>query len=89
MNKPFGLRYTFLLIVSMGFLASCGGKDSICDCIEAGDKLNRKANALLESGSSDDAGKELLRLKEEKKKKCAEFETMDGNEMKRRMQDCQ
>lgn len=81
-----------ILISSLVLLAlsSCGGeKDSICACIESGNKLNAKANAILQNGSSEKDEKELQQLKADKKKKCAEFVTMGGEEMKKRMQDCE
>jgi hypothetical protein len=77
-----------LLVFSVLLLASCSEKDTICACIEAGDKLNLKANAILENGSTSADEKELQALKADKKKKCAEFETMGGEEMKKRMEDC-
>ena len=77
-----------LVALTLLLFASCGEEDTICACIEAGDKLNQKANAILEKGSTSADEKELQALKAEKKKKCAEFETMGGDQMKERMKDC-
>lgn len=85
MKKSILIPSIFLLT-----LTSCGGeKDSICACIESGNKLNAKANAILQRGSSEKDEKELQQLKADKKKKCAEFVTMGGEEMKKRMQECE
>jgi hypothetical protein len=70
-------------------LSACGeDKDAICACIEAGDKLNVKANKILQNGSTEKDEQELQALKADKKKKCAEFERMGGDEMKKRMESC-
>lgn len=78
----------FLFILPILALASCGEEDTICACIEAGDKLNQKSNEILQKGSTSADEKELQTLKADKKKKCAEFETMGGDEMRERMKDC-
>lgn len=70
-------------------LAACGKKDTICSCIASGNKLNHKANEILQNGSTKKDEQELQALKADKKKKCAEFETMGGDEMKRRMEECE
>lgn len=71
-------------------LTACGEdkKDTICACIEAGEKLNVKANRILQNGSTEKDEQELQQLKADKNKKCREFERMGGDEMKKRMQTC-
>ena len=82
--------YPFVFIGAIGglLLTSCGEKDSICACLESGNQLNTKANSILQNGSTAKDEQELKTLKADKKKKCAEFETMGGEEMKKRMADC-
>lgn len=82
------LRLAVCLGITVLSLSACGEKDTICACIESGNKLNVKANKILENGSTVADEKELQALKADKKKKCAEFETMGGPEMKKRMEDC-
>lgn len=77
-----------ILFISGLLLTSCGEKDSICACLESGNQLNKKANSILQNGSTAKDEQELKTLKADKKKKCAEFETMGGEEMKKRMADC-
>lgn len=71
-------------------LAACGEdkQDTICACIEAGEKLNVKANKILQNGSTEKDEQELQQLKADKNKKCKEFERMGGDEMRQRMQSC-
>jgi hypothetical protein len=79
------------IVISSAFLlalTACGEKDSICSCIESGNKLNVKASEILQNGSTEKDEKELQALKADKEKKCAEFKTMGGEEMKKRMEDC-
>ncbi|ASS50773.1 MAG: hypothetical protein A3D31_14565 [Candidatus Fluviicola riflensis] len=70
-------------------LSACSEPDTICACIESGDKLNQKANAILQKGSTKKDEQELQKLKADKQKKCAEFEHMPGPEMKKRMENCE
>lgn len=94
MLKSFLQLFIFCLLVF-----SCSSPDPICGCIEAGNELNKKAHSILENGSIDRLSDrshqsnlkdetELKRLKKEKKKACKEFETMGGEEMKKRMEEC-
>gem|GEM_PF-1941253 len=69
-------------------VSACGERDTICACIESGNVLNKKANAILEKGSTEQDREELKKLKADKQKKCAEFERMGGPEMRERMQEC-
>lgn len=69
-------------------LSACSEPDTICACIESGDKLNKKANTILQKGSTKKDEQELQQLKADKQKKCAEFEHMPGPEMKKRMESC-
>lgn len=80
----------FFLSAGIVFLlGSCGEPDTICGCIEAGKQLDKKANHILRHGSTEKTEKELQALKAEKKKKCKEFEKMDGPQMLERMKDCE
>lgn len=80
----------FFLTAGIVFLVgSCGEPDSICGCIEAGKQLDKKANYILRHGSTEKTEKELQALKAEKKKKCKEFQKMDGPQMLERMKDCE
>lgn len=77
-----------LVMIAFLGLAACGKKDAICDCIDAGDQLNKKANEILKSEANEKSAKELQKLRSIKKKKCAEFENMGGQEMMERKASC-
>lgn len=79
----------FLIAGIALFLGSCSEPDTICGCIEAGKQLDKKANSILRNGSTEKTEKELQELKAVKKKKCKEFEKMDGPQMLERMKDCE
>lgn len=79
-----GFSFTAVLFLTL----SCGGKDQICSCIEAGNQLNQKANLVLRKEPTATDEKMLIELRKKKKSACAEFETMGGPEMKERMESC-
>lgn len=82
----------FQLLAVLGFfslmITSCG-EDSICDCIDAGEKFNQYTHKQLEDSGKNFDAKEFKRLKEDKTKKCAEFQKMGGPEMLERKASCQ
>ncbi|HLP55211.1 MAG TPA: hypothetical protein VK151_09285 [Fluviicola sp.] len=86
MNRVY--RNAFFVGLTLLTLSACSEPDTICACIESGNKLNEKANAILQNGSTKKDELELQKLKADKKKKCAEFEHMPGPEMKERMESC-
>lgn len=89
MKVPFLNRAAIAMSIALLILsASCGERDAICDCIDAGDQLNKKANEILRSEPTDKSEKELQALRKIKKTKCSEFETMAGPEMLERKQSC-
>lgn len=79
--------YTLVLLSTIT-LSSCGGKDTICECIEIGDKLNKKSSKALTHTPSQKEIKEIKQLQKEKAKKCAEFQKMSGKEMLERKASC-
>jgi hypothetical protein len=81
-------RNAFFVGLTVLALGACSEPDTICACIESGNKLNKKANAILQNGSTKKDEQELQKLKADKQKKCAEFEHMPGPEMKERMESC-
>lgn len=69
-------------------LTSCGGKDTICDCIEAGEKLNKESHKLLTKTPTEADAKKMKELKKVKEQKCKDFQTMSGEEMLERKATC-
>lgn len=78
----------FASIFTLFTITSCGEKDSICDCIDASNKLNQAASKVLVKEATAKDEKTLITLRAEKKKKCAEFENMSGTEMMERKESC-
>lgn len=82
------MKKAFLLPLTILLLAGCGERDTICACIDSGNALNKQANEILEKGRTKEREAKLKTLKADKEKKCAEFKTMDGPQMRERMKDC-
>ncbi len=82
------MKQLFIIGLLGTTLASCGGKDSICDCIAVGDQLNKKSNKALQHIPSKAEIVEIKRLQKEKAAKCKEFQTMSGKEMLERKETC-
>lgn len=78
--------YPFVLLF---VLFSCGSKDQqMCDCLEAGEKLNQLSAELLVSEVTPSQKKEMEALKADKETKCADFQTMGGEEMLKKKAAC-
>lgn len=82
------LKQLFLPLLVGATLSACAGKDSICDCIEAGDRLNKTSSEILKKEPTVSDEKAIQKLRRIKKQKCAEFENMSGPEMLERKQTC-
>ncbi len=78
----------FLFLLTGITLTSCSEKDTICECIEIGDQLNKKSSKALTHTPSETEIAEIKRLRKEKSKKCAEFQKMSGSEMLERKASC-
>jgi hypothetical protein len=60
----------------------------MCDCLEAGDKLNDFSAKMLQKAPSEADQKKMIRLKKQKELKCADFQMMSGEEMLKRKATC-
>ncbi len=78
----------FASFLTLSILTSCGGRDSICDCIDASNKLNEKSAKVLAKDATSEDEKTLKALRAEKKKKCVDFEKMSGPELIERKESC-
>lgn len=79
-----------LLIASLVlFTLSCSSRDDkMCSCLEAGEKLNKQSEKILNKGVTAEDAQKMIDLREEKKKKCADFQTMSGEEMLKKKETC-
>ena len=70
--------------------ASCTQQEGrFCDCMEAGEILNEETAKIMNSGeASEKDEKNIQALKDEKKKLCKEFETLDGETMRELKKSC-
>lgn len=81
------MKYTYLLFL-VSFLA-CESKDTkMCDCLKTSEKLNKVSSKLFMNDLSEKEMKEFQALKREKVKKCATYQTMSGEEMIKRKNEC-
>lgn len=80
-------HFFFFGLLSLA-LFSCGGEDTICDCIRVSDKLTNKYEQLRHKGPTAADEKEVKALIKEKKTSCKEFEKMGGPEMLKRKATC-
>lgn len=82
------IKFAIPVVLTVFYLSSCG-RDKICDCIDAGDALNKETSKVLNKGeASKDDQQKIDQLRKIKKNKCAEFENMAGPEMLERKQSC-
>jgi hypothetical protein len=78
-----------LILSSVLILFACTEPDKICNCIAAGDDLNKKSAEILNKIPSKKDETEILKLRKIKKKKCALYEEMSGPEMLKRKTTCE
>jgi hypothetical protein len=78
-----------IVLSSFFLLFACSEPDKICDCIAAGDDLNKKSAEILNKIPSKKDETEIIQLRKIKKKKCAAFEEMAGPEMLKRKATCE
>ena len=79
-----------LLFVSALILASCSGKDAqFCKCLEAGEALNNFSSQLFDDEMDQTKADQLKQLKDAKKEACANYQTMNGDEMLKRKKECE
>lgn len=70
-------------------LTACNSKDDqFCKCLKAGEDLNAYSNKLLTEEVTQEKADKLKVLKDTKKKECADYQTMKGDEMLKRKAEC-
>jgi hypothetical protein len=82
-------RFLYIGVLTLISVSSCSEPDKICDCIAAGDVLNKKSAEILSKVPTKKDEKEIVALRKEKAKKCKDFEKMAGPEMLKRKQTCE
>ena len=70
-------------------LTACSSKDEqFCKCLNAGEELNTYSNKLLTEEVTHEKADKLKALKATKKKECADYQSMMGDEMLKRKAEC-
>lgn len=78
-----------LIPVMAILLTACNSKDEqFCNCLKAGEELNTYSNKLLTEEVTQEKADKLKALKETKKKECADYQTMKGEDMLKRKAEC-
>lgn len=79
----------YIPFLAILFLFACSSRDQkMCDCLDSGEKLNRFSAKMLRKVPSEADQKKMKRLRDEKAKKCADFQMMSGEEMLKRKATC-
>ncbi len=82
------MKYIYFSILALLF--SCGTRDTkICDCLEAGESLNKFSSKMMLKDANSADLKEMKKLKENKRRKCVAYETMSGEEMLKLKANCE
>ena len=79
-----------LLFIALPILlAACSSKDEqFCKCLNAGEELNSYASKMLTQEVTKEKANKMQQLKDAKKKECANYQTMMGDEMLKRKAEC-
>jgi len=80
-------RLLFIAVPLM--LAACSSKDEqFCKCLNAGEELNDFSAKMLTEEVTQEKANKMQQLKDAKKKECADYQTMMGDEMLKRKTEC-
>lgn len=72
-------------------LTACGSDpdSSICECLEAGKKLNEFSSEILSRKINRNDEVKLRKMKSVKEEKCMDFQSMDGKKMLELKKECE
>jgi hypothetical protein len=78
-----------LLIALPILLAACSSKDEqFCKCLNAGEELNDYSAKMLTEEVTVEKANKMQQLKAAKKKECADYQAMMGDELLKRKAEC-
>jgi hypothetical protein len=83
------MKIIFFSISLLALLVSCSDNTKICDCLEAGEKLQSFSVKMFSREASTKDLSEMKRLKKEQMQKCKDFQTMDGKKMLELKKECE
>lgn len=78
------------IFIGFGLLmGACTSVDTeFCECLETSDAYNQVMHQHMEGDTSSVVKNEIRRLRTEKQQKCAAYEQMSGDEMRKRQEAC-
>lgn len=78
---------SFLIIV--GFLFSCNSSNQLCDCVEAGDEVNKISASFFEREPTKEGEDSLIQAKKVRDEICAPFQEMMPKELHEKAAECE
>jgi hypothetical protein len=84
------MKMNLISLIILSFMSiSCNQKNQkMCDCLIVSEELNKYSNQLLMKEVNQEDLKKMKQLKQDKKTKCAEFQTMSGEKMLEMKKNC-
>jgi len=79
----------FSLIILLGLLISCNNSNQLCDCIEAGDEVNRISASFFNRPATQAGKDSLTQAKIIRDEICAPFQEMMPQELHEKARECQ
>jgi len=79
--------FSFLFIIV--FLASCNNSNQLCDCVEAGDEVNRISASFFDRLATKEGEDSLTQAKKVRDEICAPFQEMMPKELHEQAAKCE
>lgn len=79
----------FSLLLLLGLLVSCNNEQPLCDCVEAGDEVNRISATFFTRAPTQAGEDSLTKAKEIRDELCEPFQEMMPKELHERASKCE
>jgi hypothetical protein len=79
---------TFSLLLLLTLLVSCNNSQSLCDCVEAGDEVNKISATFFNRAPTQEGEDSLNVAKDKRDELCEPFQEMMPKELHERAADC-
>lgn len=79
----------FSILIFVVLLASCSSEPSLCDCVEAGDAVNKISASLLDRVPTEEAMDSLKQAEKISDSICAPFKTMMPEDLQEKRKECE
>lgn len=80
---------TFSLFLLLGLLISCTQNNPLCDCVEAGDEVNRISATFFDRAPTKAGEDSLQKAKKRRDELCEPFQDMMPQELHERAAECE